>query len=117
MPQNSTDTRGTTLSEHAAARMVHRNISSELIDSVVEYGRMVFTRGAVVHAIGRKEVEQYLEEDLNLSDCEGVQVVCSMEGVVLTAYRNQSFRGLRSGLGRGRHGPGNSRCHRTMAFA
>jgi hypothetical protein len=96
---------GTILTRHATARMVHRGIHPEVIKLVIEYGRTVYTRGAVVYAIGRKEVERYRQEDLDLSDCEGVQVVCSMADVVLTVYRNRDFRGLRTGLGRGRFRP------------
>lgn len=94
------------LTQHATLRMTHRGIDSEVIESVIEFGRVVFTRGAMIHAIGRKEVERYRkEENIDLSDCEGVQVVCSTEGSVLTVYRNHDFRGLRTGLGRGRKRP------------
>jgi hypothetical protein len=103
------------LTQHALMRMAHRNIASEIIESVIEYGRVVYTRGAMIHAIGRKEVERYRqEEDIDLSDCDGVQVVCSTEGTVLTVYRNQSFRGLRSGLGRGRNRPAGSSHRRCL---
>ena len=93
------------ITRHATGRMAHRGISDEIIDAVLQYGRAVHTRGAMIHAIGRKEIEQYRQEDIDLSACEGVQVVCSISGVVLTVYRNHSFRGLRTGLGRGRFTP------------
>ena len=105
MLNNSKTNGGTRLTQHATVRMAHRSISSEVIESVIEFGRVVFTRGAMIHAIGRKEVERYRQEDIDLSDCEGVQVVCSLEGTILTVYRNHSFRGLRTGLGRGRKRP------------
>jgi hypothetical protein len=92
----------TKLTRHAAARMTHRGIPAKVIDLVIDYGRPVYTRGAVIHAIGRKEIERYRHEDIDLSDCEGIQVVCTLDGVVLTVYRNHSFRGLRPGLGRGK---------------
>lgn len=95
----------TKLTRHATARMTHRGIPAEVIETVIDYGRAVYTRGAVIHAIGRKEVERYRQEDIDLSDCEGVQVVCSTDGAVLTVYRNHRFRGLRTGLGRGRFRP------------
>jgi hypothetical protein len=95
--------------------MTYRGIPAELVETVIEYGRAVHTRGAVIHAIGRKEVERY-REDIDLSQCEGVQVVCSVEGTVLTVYRNHSFRGLRTGLGRGRTRPA-SRGHRRSLGA
>ena len=110
MLNNSNANGGTRLTQHATVRMTHRSISPEDIESVIEFGRVVYTRGAMIYAIGRKEVEQYLLEDIDLSDCEGVQVVCSMEGTILTVYRNHDFRGLRVGLGRGRNRPtGHSR--------
>lgn len=90
------------LTQHAGNRMNHRRISTASIDLVIEYGRVVFTRGAMIYAIGRNEVERYKKEKVDLSDCEGIQVVCSLDDVVLTVYRNRNFRGLRTGLGRGR---------------
>lgn len=88
---------------HAAARMSHRGIRTGDVDLVLEFGRRVFTRGAVVYAVGRKEIQRYRQEGIDLSRCNGVQIVCSIDGSVLTVYRNRSFRGLRAGLGRGRH--------------
>jgi hypothetical protein len=37
-----------------------------------------------------------------LSSYDGVQVVCHAEGIMLTAYRNRNFKGLRRRLGRKR---------------
>lgn len=103
------------LTQHAKIRMAHRNIASKIIESVIEYGRVIYTRGAMIYAIGRKEVERYRhEEDIDLSTCEGIQVVCSTEGTILTVYRNHSFRGLRSGLGRGRNRPAGSNQRRYL---
>ena len=42
----------TKLTRHATVRMAHRRTSAEVIEKVIEYGRTVYTRGAVVHAIG-----------------------------------------------------------------
>ncbi len=106
MLNNSNVNCDTKLTQHATVRMARRRISSEVIESVIEYGRVVYTRGAMIYAIGRKEVERYRQEEgIDLSDCEGVQVICSMEGTVLTTYLNRNFRGLRTGLGRGRFRP------------
>jgi len=116
MLSNSNANGGTRLTQHATVRMAHRSISSEVIESVIEYGRVVYTRGAMIHAIGRKELERYRQdEDIDLSDCEGVQVVCSTEGTVLTVYRNHSFRRLRSGLGCGRNRPAGRSRRRSLA--
>lgn len=105
------------LTQHAGKRMLHRRIPGNAIDLVIEYGRVVFTRGAMIHAIGRNEVERYKKENVNLSECEGVQVICSMDGIVLTVYRNRNFRGLRTGLGRGRFRPRKSGINRVFQLS
>jgi hypothetical protein len=92
----------TPLTYHACSRMCERRIQPDAIDAVLQYGRVVPTRGGTVYAIGRKEVAKYAREGVNLVDYSGVQVVCSVQGVVLTVYRNHNFRKLRVGLGRGR---------------
>lgn len=105
------------ITHHATARMLHRSIQPEVIEEVIEYGRTVYTRGAVIYAIGRREVERYRQENIDLSQCEGVQVVCSTDGAVLTVYRNHDFRGLRTGLGRGRYRPASASQHRLCLAA
>ena len=91
------------LTRHADRRMAHRGIRAEAVELALEYGRVVYTRGAVVHAIGQKEITRWAGTGLDLSPYDGVQVVCSTDGAVITVYRNRSFRFLRTGLGRGRH--------------
>lgn len=105
------------LTQHAGKRMRHRRIPGNAIELVIEYGRVVFTRGAMIYAIGRNEVERFKKENVNLSEFEGVQVVCSMDGIVLTVYRNQNFRKLRTGLGRGRFRPRKSGVNRVFQLS
>lgn len=93
------------VTRHAARRMQTRAIAPAAVETVLEYGRVVHTRGAVVHAIGRKEVARYAAEGVDLSALDGVQVVCSLDGAVITVYRNRNFRGLRANLGRGSRRP------------
>lgn len=83
------------LTYHAWQRMCSRHLSPAAIEAALDYGRIVYVRGAVIHAIGRNEVERYRREGIDLSKHEGVQVVCSSDGAVLTVYRNRDFRGLR----------------------
>lgn len=85
----------TMLTEHAAERMSTRGLSSSAVTAAIAYGRVVHVRGADIIAIGRREVEWYSREGIDLSRYEGIQVVCSPEGVILTVYRNRNFRGLR----------------------
>lgn len=86
---------GTTLTKHAAERMSRRGLPSAAVSAALTYGRVVSIRGADIHAIGRREVEWYEREGMDLTRYEGVQVVCSPEGAILTVYRNRDFRGLR----------------------
>lgn len=83
------------LTRHAWERMSARGISPDAVRRVIDHGRVAHVRGATIYAVGRKEVERYQKDDINLSDVEGVQVVCSNSGTVLTVYRNRDLRGLR----------------------
>jgi hypothetical protein len=80
---------------HAHHRMHARRMPDAAVQAALRYGRAVFTRGAVIHAIGRKEVQRFEQHGIELADYEGVQVVCSPTGEVITVYRNRDFRGLR----------------------
>lgn len=83
------------LTNHARARMATRSISRTAIEAAVAFGRCVSTRGAQIFAIGRKEVERYRRDGIDLGRFEGTQVVVSANGAVMTAYRNRNFKGLR----------------------
>jgi hypothetical protein len=91
------------LTAHAHRRMGGRWIRTGAIEAVLDYGRIVYTRGAVIHAIGRNEIDRYARDGIDLAAYNGIQVVCSLDGMILTVYRNKDFRGLRTGMGRGRH--------------
>lgn len=81
------------LTRHARRQMHARRLSEEALQKVVTYGRVVWTRGARIYALGRKEARRH--PGLGLERYEGVQVVATVEGVVLTVYRNRDLRGLR----------------------
>ena len=85
------------LTRHAWEQMCRRSISSAVVQNVLEYGRAVYVRGAQIFAIGRKEVKRCLKMGIDLSESEGVQVVCAVEGAIMTTYRNNDFRSLRPG--------------------
>jgi len=86
---------------HTTQRMSQRGIGPEAIDAAQDYGRAVHTRGAVVFAIGRNEIAFYLEQGIDLSRLNGLQVVCCpTSGQVKTVYRNRNFRSLKPNLGR-----------------
>jgi hypothetical protein len=83
------------LTLHATERLDARRISRQAIFTVLDFGREVHTRGAIIHVIGRKEVKQYRRLGLDLSDFEGIHAVCSQDGAILTVYRNHNLRSLR----------------------
>jgi hypothetical protein len=100
------------LTQHANQRMIERNLSSRAVQAAFAYGRVVHTRGATIYAIGRKEVESAKNHGVDLSRIEGVQVVCSADGTILTVYRNRDFRGLRPTR---QHRPSSGRGKRSWA--
>jgi len=88
------------LTAHASRRMTERRLSRETVGMVMTYGRVARVRGANIYAVGRKEVEEYLADGVNLARLQGVQVVCTPDGLILTVYRNNNLRGLRPRDGR-----------------
>ncbi|MFH1882314.1 MAG: DUF4258 domain-containing protein [Planctomycetota bacterium] len=86
---------GFDLSRHAWQRINGRGLSLDAIQRVIKFGRVAHVRGAKIFAVGRKESARFNLESIDLSDVEGVQVVCSDDGVIMTVYRNRDFRGLR----------------------
>ncbi|HEY1191113.1 MAG TPA: hypothetical protein VGE74_25995 [Gemmata sp.] len=78
-------------SQHAIDRMNERRLNDEQVALVHEYGREVFARGAVYHFVGRKEVEAFAA-CVDLTAVEGIHVLESHSGTVLTVYRNRGFR-------------------------
>jgi hypothetical protein len=83
------------LTKHAAERMSTRSLHTPAVTAAIAYGRVVHIRGAQIHAIGRREVGWCRRDGIDISRFEGVQVVCSADGTILTVYRNSDFSGLR----------------------
>lgn len=90
------------LSNHAWRRMNARRLSADDVVMVMAYGRVVYVRGAAIHTIGRQEVRRYARQGVDLADHEGIQVVCSPDGVIMTVYRNRDLSRLRPQGGRRR---------------
>ena len=86
---------GFVLTRHAWVRMGGRGFSPEMIRKVLEFGRQKHVRGASIYAVGRKEISLYEKKGFDLKGLDGLQVVCSEEGAIITAYRNRDFRGLK----------------------
>ena len=70
--------------------MSQRGLSEDDIDAAFTYGREVRTRGAVIYAIGKKEVRKHLVVGVDLRTFEGIQVVCVSDGTILTVYKGST---------------------------
>ncbi len=90
------------LTNHAALRMQQRGISSTALLAALEYGRRIHAKGLTYHVLGHKEVAFHAERGVNLSDFEGLQVLVSEDGAVVTTYRNRNRHAIK-GQARGRH--------------
>lgn len=88
-------TRDYSLTRHARYRMSGRGISDSAINLVLAYGRQFHVRGAIIYVVGRKEINFFESQGIDLSNLDGIQVVCASDGTVMTVYRNRDFRGLR----------------------
>lgn len=84
------------MTRHASLRMGSRRISLSDVAVVMDYGRRFHVRGAVVYAMGRREVAFCRCDGIATEGIRGLQVVCAPENdAVLTVYRNNDFRSLR----------------------
>ncbi len=92
----------TRLTRHAQGRASARRISPSLIDAVLVWGRELRLRGAWVYVVGRRDVWRAAREGVDVTALEGVHVVCSDDGAVLTVYRNRDPDPMRNHPGRRR---------------
>ena len=95
------------LTRHSSRRKDQRGITDEMIVQVLEHGRQIFTRGAIASVVGRKEVRRQNERGIDISNLEGLHVLCPTDkfGTVITAYRNRDLSGVKPNMGRGSHKP------------
>jgi hypothetical protein len=91
------------ITQHADSRMGSRRIRHIDVEVAINYGRRYHVRGAVIFAMGRREVAFCRARGLLVDKTQGLQVVCnSNEDTVITVYRNNDFRGLRRNTNRKR---------------
>jgi hypothetical protein len=84
------------VTRHASLRMGSRGISLSDVAIAMSYGRSFHVRGAIVYAMGRKEVASCRGDGIQIDGVNGLQVICAPESnEVITAYRNNDFRPLR----------------------
>ena len=84
------------LTEHGRIRMDARRIGTTPVEMALLFGREKHVRGATFFAIGRREVNWFGLNGVDLRRFEGIQVICAEDNVVVTVYRNQDLSNLRS---------------------
>lgn len=78
-----------TLTEHANRRMSQRGIAEDDLATVLCFGRCRHARGARFYFVGRKEVQRYARQGIDIRHLENLQVLLAPRAnAVITAYRN-----------------------------
>ena len=77
------------LTKHAWRRLSQRGIGKEGLLAAFDHGRQILERGANILFVGRKEVARAKKRGVDISQHEGIHVVCSHDGMVITLYRNR----------------------------
>jgi hypothetical protein len=84
-----------TNSQHAQIREGQRGISQKQVVLAFKYGRVIHARRAVYHVIGKKEIDKYVSIEPELKNMNGIQLVMSVNGTILTVFRNKDLRKVR----------------------
>ena len=85
-----------TLSSHAQRRMNARRLSRVELEQVLQYGRVMPTRGAWIFVFGSREAEKPTSLRCTAERLRGLQVVASHDRTIVTVYRNHDFRSLKN---------------------
>lgn len=80
---------------HAEVRMQQRGLCPADVRATLNYGRCIHAKGVTFYVMGRKEVERYSAVGINLSELNGVQVLVSTDGAVITAYRSRDLHSIK----------------------
>jgi hypothetical protein len=83
------------MTRHASQRSRTRRIPLSIIDAAQWYGLVRRTRGAEIYTLGWREVRYWAGMGIDLARFEGVEVVCSHGGQVITVYRNRKPASIR----------------------
>jgi hypothetical protein len=78
------------LTKHATMRRAQRAISSSAVAIAIQAGLQRQLDGCVVFFLGRRQLEGLKLEPQELERLEGVTVILSREGRVITTYKNRN---------------------------
>ena len=80
--------------DHAMRRRYGRSISDDAINATLDFGRRYWNHGSMVYRLDRRSVAKAKEQGHNIREHEGIHVVLSRDGIILTAYRNRNCKRL-----------------------
>ena len=84
------------LSKHAQRRGAQSNLCEQDVDLVCKYGILERRTGVQFYFVRHREVERYRKIEPRLSKLDGMVMVMSHDGVVITFYRNsKALRNIR----------------------
>jgi len=92
----------TRFTRHGEQRASARRISVSAVDTVLVWGRELRLRGAWVYVVGRRDVSRAARDGVDIEALEGLHVVCSDDGAIITVYRNRDPELMRNHPGRRR---------------
>lgn len=79
------------LTNHAISRMAQRGIKLKDVELVLDYGREMYAKGAILYVLSKKEIEKHQKTEPKLKNLRGLKVVVSTHNyTVITAYRNKN---------------------------
>lgn len=79
------------LSTHAYKRSIQRGIKQKTVAHILRFGRKKYQNNAIYYSVGRKEIKKYSQVCPALKEMNGMHLVMSTTGTVLTLFRNKDF--------------------------
>lgn len=80
---------------HAQHRCRTRSIRHDAVEAVLDFGYRRLRRGAEIYTLRWRDVRHWEAAGYELSRYEGVEVVCSHDGRIITVYRNRNPRAVK----------------------
>jgi hypothetical protein len=78
------------LSRHAKHRSAQSNLLAHDLELVRRYGVLERRTGVLFYFVRKRDVERYRGIEPRLVRLEGVVMIMSLDGVVITVYRNRN---------------------------
>lgn len=96
---------GYRVSPHGWQRVSGRGVTRAQVTAAIDWGRVDYVYGAMRFVVGRRESEAAERAGADTRGCEGLHVVVSSDGEIVTVFRNRTLRRrARKNFGRPRSG-------------